>query len=105
MRVYNEKQHQEKKEEFMKKCFECYAEHDSGNVGIESLGKACGVASGNLYTYFDDSDVLIVESTEYCMAKVEKDFLQRAPRNVDELKLLSTKFPIGRQVRTENSID
>lgn len=47
----------------MQKCFDCYAEHGLGNVGIRAIGKACGVASGSLYTYFKDVDDLIVQST------------------------------------------
>ncbi len=93
MRVFNEKLHNEKKEELMRKCFDCYAEYGLGNVGVKTLGKACGVASGSLYTYFDDLDSLIVESTEYCMAKVEDDFLKKAPRSAEDIESFIDEIP------------
>ena len=37
MRVRNEAQFQHRKEELMEKCFDCYAEHGFGSVGIKGL--------------------------------------------------------------------
>ncbi len=77
----------------MDKCFDCYAEHGLGNVGIKALGKACGIASGSLYTYFDDLDDLIVQSTAYVMSKVEDDFMSIAPRSADEVAKFIDEVP------------
>ncbi len=85
MRVFNEEQHLHKKEEIMQKCFECYAEYGLGNVGIKALGTACGISSGSLYTYFTDLDDLIVQSTEFCMQKVEDDFMKKAPTSAGDV--------------------
>lgn len=93
MRVLNEESHNRKKIEIMEKCFDCYAEYGLGNVGIKGLGKACGIASGSLYTYFDDLDDLIIQSTEYCMSKVEDDFMQKAPQNADEIVKFIDEIP------------
>lgn len=81
MRVFDKEQHLRKKEEIMKACFNCYAEYGLNNVGIKVLGKACGIASGSLYTYFKDLDDLIVQSTAYCMSKVEDEFMALAPKD------------------------
>lgn len=93
MRVVNEEQHQAKKIEIMEKCYECYAEHGFGSVGIKVLAKACGLTSGSLYTYFDDLDDLVIQSTEYCMTKVEDDFMALAPQNPAELIDYIEKIP------------
>lgn len=93
MRVYNEKLHLERKEEIMRKCFECYAEYGLGNVGIKALGKACGISSGSLYTYFTDLDDLIVQTTEYCMSKVEDEFMAKAPTDVEDIGRFIEEIP------------
>lgn len=93
MRVYNEKLHLERKEEIMRKCFECYAEYGLGNVGIKALGKACGISSGSLYTYFTDLDDLIVQTTEYCMSKVEDDFMAKAPTDIEDIWRFIEEIP------------
>ena len=69
----------------MEKCFDCYAEYGLSSVGIKSLGKACGLSSGSLYTYFEDLDDLIIQSTAHCMSKVEEDFMAKAPKNVNDI--------------------
>lgn len=76
-----EQQHIEKKQEIMEKCFECYAENGLTGTGIKALAKACNCTTGNLYVYFKNLDELILESTAYCMAKVEDDFMALAPKN------------------------
>lgn len=91
--MISEQKRQKKKEEIMEKCFDCYAEHGLGNVGIKALGKACGIASGSLYTYFDDLDDLIVQSTAYVMSKVEDDFMSIAPRSADEVAKFIDEVP------------
>lgn len=93
MRVFDKKRHLQKKEEIMQKCFDCYAEHGLGNVGIKALGKACGIASGSLYTYFDDVDDLIVQSTAYVMSKVEDDFMAIAPTSVEDAMRFIDEVP------------
>lgn len=93
MRVFNEELHQQKKVELMQKCYDCYAEYGLGNVGIKVLGKACGIASGSLYTYFKDLDDLIIQSTEYCMSKVEDEFMAKAPKDISELESFVDEIP------------
>lgn len=83
MRILDYKE--EKKKEIMEKCYECYCENGLRDTGIKELGKYCGMTSANLYSYFDNVDDLIVQSTAYCMAKVEDDFMARAPKNPLEL--------------------
>ena len=81
----NEQQKSLRKNEIMEQCFECYAEHGFNGTGIKTLAEACGCTSANLYLYFEDLDDLVVQSTAYCMAKVENDFMQKAPKNFDDI--------------------
>lgn len=85
--------HEEKKIELMEKCFECYAEHGFGNVGIKGLGKYCGYTSANLYAYFSDIDDLIIQATDHCMSKVEDDFMSLAPTGADDLERFINEVP------------
>lgn len=75
----------QRKQEIMEQCYECYAEHGFNGTGIKLLGKYCGCTSANLYVYFKNIDDLIIQSTEYCMSKVEDDFMAKAPTNVSDL--------------------
>lgn len=86
-------QHNEKKQEIMEKCFECYAENGLSSTGIKALAKACGCTSGNLYVYFGNVDELIVESTAYCMAKVEDDFMAKAPADAQDVLRFIEEIP------------
>ena len=98
-----ERQHNEKKEELMKKCFECYAENGLTGTGIKALAAACGCTTGNLYSYFNSVDELVLESTAYCMAKVEHDFMKKARPTRRMLCGLLRRCRIGRRKSTVKS--
>lgn len=89
----NENVHQAKKENLMKMCYECFAENGLSGTGIRALGKYCGCNPSVLYTYFEDLDDLIIESTEYCMSKVEDEFMEKAPQNLEELEHFIDEIP------------
>ena len=80
-----EQQHNEKKQEIMEKCFACYAENGLNGTGIKALAKACGFTQANLYGYFENLDDLIIQYTAYCMAKVEDDFMKKAPTDAGDV--------------------
>lgn len=93
VRVRNEEQFQAKKIELMEKCYECYAENGLNSVGIRGLAKACNTNPSVLYTYFDDLDDLIVQSTAYCMSKVEDDFMKESPKNAEDVMRFIEEIP------------
>lgn len=93
VRVRNEEQFQAKKIELMEKCYECYAENGLNSVGIRGLAKACNTNPSVLYTYFDDLDNLIVQSTAYCMSKVEDDFMKESPKNAEDVMRFIEEIP------------
>ena len=84
---------EEKNKEIMEKCFECYCDNGFRNTGIKELGKYCGMTSANLYAYFDNVDDLIVQSTAYCMAKVEDEFMALAPENPRDILRFIDEVP------------
>jgi len=88
-----EQQHNEKKREIMEKCFQCYAENGLSGTGIKALAEACGFTQANLYGYFENLDDLIIQSTAYCMAKVEEEFMARAPHDAAEVMRFIDEIP------------
>lgn len=93
MRVRNEEVYRQKKVEIMEKCYECYAERGFSSVGVKALAQACGCTPANLYVYFENLDDLIIQSTEYCMSKVEDDFLAKAPKNPEDIARFIEEIP------------
>ena len=93
MAVFNKEAHESRKAELMEKCFECYAENGLSGVGIRTLGEYCGTNPANLYTYFKDVDDLIIQSTEYCMTKVEDDFMEVAPKSLSDVERFIDEVP------------
>ncbi|MDD5952498.1 MAG: TetR/AcrR family transcriptional regulator, partial [Oscillospiraceae bacterium] len=74
-----------KKIELMEKCFDAFAELGLHGTGIRGVAKLCGCNASMIYTYFKDLDDLIIQSTEYCMSKVEDDFMAKAPTDPEDL--------------------
>ena len=102
-----EEQHNARKREMMEKCFECYAENGLTGTGIKALAAACGCTTGNLYSYFSSVDELIIESTAYCMEKVEDDFMEMAPTDPKDVVRFVKEVPVldGKKARQEVSAD
>ena len=88
-----EEQHNARKREMMEKCFDCYAENGLTGTGIKALAAACGCTTGNLYSYFNSVDELIIESTAYCMEKVEDDFMEMAPTDPKDVVRFVKEVP------------
>ena len=75
MRPQNEEARRAKQIEIMENSFNCYAENGFSSVGVKAIAKACDCSVATLYLYFENLDDLIVKSTEYCMSKVEDEFM------------------------------
>lgn len=93
MANYTEEQWNAKKAELMEKCFDCFAKHGLHGTGIRILASECGFNHTKLYTYFKDLDDLIIQSTEYCMSKVEQDFMAKAPTDIEDLWQFMDEIP------------
>ena len=93
LRTVNEETRRAKKTEIMEKCFDCYAESGLTGVGIKAVAEACGCNVASLYQYFDNLDDLIIQSTEYCMSKVEDDFMAKAPTDSGDVMRFIEEIP------------
>lgn len=93
MAIYTEKHWNEIKVELMEKCYDGFAELGLHGTGLKTLATHCGYTTSMLYTYFDNLDSLIVESTEHCMSEVEDDFMQVAPKDFADLERFLKEVP------------
>lgn len=93
MRVRDEAAFEQRKKEIMEACYNCYAENGLHGTGVSALAKAAGLSKAGLYVYFEDLDDLIVQSTEYCMSKVEDDFMALSPRSPDDIVRFLDEVP------------
>lgn len=93
MREKNQKAHEKRKIELMEQCFECFAENGLSSVSIRGLARHCGCNIAVFYTYFTNLDELITDSTEYCMSKVEDDFMELAPKDLSDLGRFLDEIP------------
>lgn len=93
MRTVNVSAHQARKTEMMEKCFACYAKYGLNGIGIKGIAEVCGCTSASLYQYFDNLDDLIIQSTAHCMAKVEDDFMAKAPTDLKDVMRFIEEVP------------
>ena len=93
LRTVNEEARRTKTIKIMETCFDCYAENGFTSVGVKAIADACGCSVTNLYQYFDNLDDLIIKSTEYCMSKVEDEFMAKAPTDVEDLWRFIDEIP------------
>ena len=91
--MLSDKIREEKKIDIMEKSFDCYSENGLSDTGIKALARACGMTSGNLYAYFENVDDLVVQSTAWCMAKVEEEFMALSPRSTDDIRRFLDEVP------------
>lgn len=82
-----------KKTELMERSFECFADKGLHGTGMRALGAYCGCNAALFYSYFDDLDDLIVQSTEHCMSKVENEFMAKAPTKVEDIEKFIEEIP------------
>ena len=56
----------------------------------KAVAKACGCNAATLYQYFENLDDLIIQSTAYCMAKVEDEYYLKS--RIEVLKMDVSMF-------------
>ena len=93
LRTVNEEARRAKQIEIMENIFACYAENGLSSVGIKAIANACDCSVATLYLYFENLDDLIIKSTEYCMSKVEDEFMAKAPTDVEDLWRFMDEIP------------
>ena len=78
---------------FLETCFDTFCENGLENTSLKMLADACGVTNGNLLYYFGSKDNIVIESTAHCMAKVEDDFMARAPTSFADIERFLREMP------------
>ena len=86
-------QNNERKKEFLKKCFDVCCRNGLENTTLLMLSQACGVTNATLLYYFETKDNIIIEATAYCMAKVEDEFMERAPEDYGDIERFLNEMP------------
>ena len=89
----DEKGNPERRIDLLETCFEVFCKNGLENTGLKMLADACGVTNGALLYYFDSKDRIVIESTAHCMAKVEDDFMARAPRSFENIERFLREMP------------
>lgn len=93
MRTVNEEARKAKKNKIMEACYECYAENGLGSVGVKTIAEACECNPATLYQYFENLDDLIIQATDYCMTKVEDEFMAKAPKDPKDVMRFIEEIP------------
>lgn len=89
----NEKGIPERRVAFLETCFEVFCKNGLENTGLKMLSEACGVTNGALLYYFGSKDNIVIQSTAHCMARVEDDFMARAPRSFGDIERFLREMP------------
>ncbi len=83
----------ERARELLKICFDTFCENGLENTGMQKLADACKVTKAGLIYYFGSKDNIVIESTAYCMAKVEDDFMAKAPTSFSDIERFLQEMP------------
>lgn len=83
----------ERRVAFLETCFDTFCKNGLENTSLQMLAEACGVTNGSLLYYFGSKDNIVIESTAYCMAKVEDDFMAQAPRSFEDIERFLREMP------------
>lgn len=93
MANYTDKQWNAKKTDLMEKCYDAFADLGLHGTGIRKVAEHSGCSSSMIYTYFNDLDDLIIQSTAHCMSKVEQDFMKKAPTDPNDVMRFIEEVP------------
>ena len=93
MRTVNKKARRAKQIGIMETCYDCYAEKGLTDISLHAIAETYGCNVAIIYHYFENQDDLIIKSTEYCMSKVEDEFMAKAPTDVEDLWRFIDEIP------------
>ena len=77
----------------LEKCFDAFCQNGLENTSMQKLSEACGVTNAALVYYFSTKDNIVIEATAHCMAKVEDDFMERAPTSFADIERFLKEMP------------
>lgn len=82
-----------RKNQLLELCFETFCQYGLENTSLQKLAEACQVSNGALIYYFQTKDQIVIEATAHCMAKVEDDFMAKAPKNFEDIERFLKEMP------------
>lgn len=83
----------DRKIQLLERCFDAFCEGGLENTSLQKLAEACGVTNGALVYYFQTKDNIVIQSTAHCMAKVEDDFMAKAPTSFEDIERFLREMP------------
>ena len=78
---------------FLETCFDVFCKNGLENTSLKMLADSCKVTKGALVYYFDTKDNIVIEATAHCMAKVEDDFMAKAPTSFEDIERFLREMP------------
>lgn len=93
MRTINQNRNRERANELLEICFDTFCKNGLENTGMQKLSQACKITKAGLLYYFGSKDNIVIESTAYCMAKVENDFMAKAPDSFEDIERFLREMP------------
>ena len=79
--------------ELLEICVDTFCRYGLEGTSLKLLSEACGVSNAALVYYFGTKDNIVIESTAHCMARVEEDFMTRAPESFDDIERFLQEMP------------
>ncbi len=83
----------ERATELLEICFDTFCIYGLEKTSMQKLSEACGVSNAALVYYFETKDNIVIESTAHCMAKVEDDFMAKAPTSFADIERFLREMP------------
>lgn len=93
MKLIKPNRNEERGIQLLELCFDTFCENGLENTSMEKLSEACGVTNAALVYYFGTKENIVVEATSHCMAKVEDDFMEKAPRSFPDIERFLNEMP------------
>lgn len=94
MKKFDAEAYEKRKKECLERCFQAFMDNGLENTGLQLLCKYCGFKTNQaLYHYFESKDKIIAESIEHTLMNFEREFVKKAPRSREELKVFLVRFP------------
>ena len=93
MRGIRPNRNTQRAQELLETCYEVICENGLENTSMQMMADACQVTKTGLVYYFGNRDGIIAQATAHCMAKVEDDFMARAPRSFGDIERFLREMP------------
>lgn len=81
------------REKILDLCFDCFCKNGLERTSTKMLTDACKMSTGNIFHYFATKDEIVIQATARGMAKVEDEFMEKAPKSIDDVQRFLEEVP------------